>query len=104
MSPESGLRISEASWQTTVEDLAKLGGWRIYHTRDSRGSHAGFPDLVLLKPPRMVVAELKAESGRVSPAQTAWLADFAQIPGAEVYTWRPSEFDEARRVLLEGSS
>ena len=108
--------ISEKEWQTTVLDLAKLGGWRSYHTFDSRRSAAGFPDLVLTRPPELVFAELKAEKGRTTPEQEAWLEDLRVVAQCimlngeglggdaipvQVYVWRPSDFAEVRRVLLE---
>jgi hypothetical protein len=72
--------------------------WRRYHTLNSRGSDPGFPDLVLLRPPRLVVAELKTEDGRVSRDQWAWLDDFAAA-GAEAYVWRPGDRADVERIL-----
>lgn len=40
---------SEKDWQAWVEDAARMNGWLPYHTRDSRKSAEGFPDLVLLR-------------------------------------------------------
>ncbi len=117
--PPKGLAISEKAWQTTILDLAKLGGWRSYHTFDSRRSTAGFPDLVLVRPPELIFAELKAEKGKTTPEQEAWLEDLGvvaqcillnqdslggdEIP-VQVYVWRPSDFDDVRRTLLERRS
>jgi hypothetical protein len=72
--------------------------WRRYHTLNSKGSDPGFPDLVLARPPRLVVAECKTEDGRVTIAQWAWLDDFAAC-GAESYVWRPSDRAEIERIL-----
>ena len=111
---------SEKEWQSTVLDLATLGGWRSYHTFDSRRSAPGFPDLTLVRPPELVFAELKAEKGRTTPEQEAWLEDLGvvsqcimldaggwrigdEIP-VQVFVWRPSDFDEVRRILLERRS
>lgn len=91
--------LSERVWQRHVEALAAALGYRLYHTHDSRRSAAGFPDLVLLKPPRPpIYAELKTERGRVSPAQQEWISDL-QEAGCEVYIWRPSQRDEVLRIL-----
>ncbi|HZS02229.1 MAG TPA: VRR-NUC domain-containing protein [Chloroflexota bacterium] len=87
-----------------VKSCAAAFGWLVYHTRDSRRSDEGFPDLVLLRPPRLIFAELKTEQGRVTHDQAMWLATFeelrfeelrARTRGAagvlcEVYVWRPS--------------
>ena len=43
--------------------------------------------------PRVVFAELKRETGKLTPAQTEWLDDLAAA-GVETYLWRPSMIDE----------
>lgn len=40
--------MSEADLLATVERMCKLLGFRYYHTRYSRGSVPGFPDLVII--------------------------------------------------------
>jgi hypothetical protein len=64
-------------------------GWRSYHTFGARRSAPGFPDLVLVKPPRVVVAELKRETGRLSSEQAEWIALLERCPGVECHVWRP---------------
>ena len=41
--------MTEAQFQEAVVQLARLTGWLVYHTFDSRRSQAGYPDLTLLK-------------------------------------------------------
>lgn len=84
---------SERELLETIRELAAAFGWRYYHTHDSRRSPAGFPDVVLVRPPRLIFAELKAAGGRATTEQTAWLADLAGCAAAEVYVWRPSMLD-----------
>lgn len=48
----------------SVVDAARLNGWLVYHTHDSRRSAEGFPDLVMLRLSRMVVAELKTPTAK----------------------------------------
>lgn len=91
--------ITEKDLDACVRDLARLGGWRIYHTFDSRRSSAGFPDLVLLRPPRLVFVELKSDRGRVSDEQSAWLDDLEQC-GVEAYIWRPDDWPERISKML----
>ncbi|MEW6583441.1 MAG: VRR-NUC domain-containing protein, partial [Actinomycetota bacterium] len=57
------LALSEAAFQDQVVDLARLRGWLVYHTFDSRHSAAGFPDLILARGDRLVAAELKTQRG-----------------------------------------
>ena len=59
-------------FQPQVVKLAKLCGWRPYHTHDSRRSAAGFPDLILIKDGWLIAAELKVDA-RTSDARTALL-------------------------------
>jgi hypothetical protein len=77
---------------------------RAYHTHDSRRSQAGFPDLVLVRPPRLIFAELKTAKGRVSPAQGEWLEDLGHVaskvgPRIEVAVWRPDDLQRIAEVL-----
>ena len=74
-----------------VIEAARRLGWIVYHIPDSRLATApGFPILVLLRqyegPARLILAELKKQNGRVSPAQKVWLTLLAKCPGLEVYT------------------
>lgn len=91
--------ISEREFQAMVIEFASLSQWLVYHTHDSRRSHAGFPDLTLVRPPRVVFAELKSERGRVMPQQQAWLDNLRECAGVESYLWRPSDWDELEDVL-----
>jgi hypothetical protein len=95
--------MSEAAWQAQVIELAKLHGWRVYHTYDSRRSNAGFPDLVCVKPGRLIVAELKRDGGRLTAEQQAWLAAF-EAAGIEAWVWRPRDIAEVQAVLAGGNS
>ena len=88
--PATGL--PEKAWQQQVVELAELYRWRVYHTYDSRRSHAGWPDLVLVRPPELLVVELKTDTGRLRPAQRDWLDDLAAC-GVEVAVWRPRDFE-----------
>lgn len=97
-----GRQESEAAWQSRVRYVARLYGWAVYHTHDSRRSDPGFPDLVIVRE-RVVVAELKTERGRVTPEQEAWLAAF-RAAGVEAYVWRPSDWEDAVRVLAPRAS
>jgi len=103
------LTVTEAQLQAAVIELAQLCGWLVAHFRPARTQHgwrtpvsadgAGFPDLVMVRGDRLVVAELKAKRGRVSPDQQAWLAAFSQVPGIEVHLWRPSDWDAIESTL-----
>ena len=89
--------MTEKQFQAKVIALAKKTGWLIYHTYDSRRSEAGYPDLTLVRD-RVIFAELKTRTGKLSPDQTVWI-DRLKKAGAEVYVWRPSQLNEIVKTL-----
>lgn len=92
-------RVTERSLQAQVVELAALTGWRAYWTWRSFHSPKGFPDMCLVRPPRLLFIELKSERGRTTPDQDTWLDQLGRVPCAEVYTFRPSDWDEIVEVL-----
>ena len=94
--------VSEEQFLQHVIAVAKRGGWWCYHTRDSRHSPSGFPDLVLIRPPWVLYAELKKQDGKVTATQQR-VHELLRKCGAEVYVWRPSD-EEDIRAVLEGDA
>lgn len=90
---------AETDFQEQVVSLALLCGWLVYHTYDSRRSRKGFPDLVLVKPPRVIFAELKAADGRTTVEQREWLDALNRCPGVEAYLLRPADLERFRDAL-----
>lgn len=88
----------ERELEAEVEALLRLAGWRYYHTHDSRRSVAGFPDIVAIRGTRLLVLELKSESGKPTSEQYAWLEDFDRV-GAQAYVVRPSNLDELAAIV-----
>ena len=90
--------LDEKRFQAQVLELAHALGWRSYHPYNSRRSARGFPDLTLVKGGRLIFAELKSERGRLISPQREWLNALRATP-AEVYIWRPSDWDDITRIL-----
>jgi hypothetical protein len=90
--------ISEKAFLAQVRQLAHLLGWLCYHTHDSRRSQPGFPDLTLVRGSRLLFAELKTDTGRVTAAQQQWL-DALAAAGQEVYVWRPCDWAAIEAAL-----
>ena len=72
-------------------------GYLCYHTRDSRRSNPGFPDLCMVGNKRLIFAELKSETGKVTLEQQDWLNRLDVIErktkGVVVARlWRPSDW------------
>ena len=64
--------MTEAQLLEQVTELAKWLGLLVYHTRDSRRSQPGFPDLILAGRRGVIFAELKSATGQLSSHQHAW--------------------------------
>lgn len=77
-----------------VIPAARKLGWKVYHTWNSQNSEAGFPDLVMVHPNqrRLIFAELKSETGRVSMSQRVWLTALGRVTGVEACLWRPRDW------------
>ena len=95
------MALDEKAFQAQVVALARTLGWMVYHPFDSRRSARGYPDLTLVKDGRLIYAELKTERGRLTDDQRGWLDALRETP-AEVYLWRPSDWDSIERTLGGG--
>ena len=91
---------SEADLQRAVIDLARMFGWRIAHFRPAHTAKGwrtpveadgkGWPDLVMIRPPRIVIAELKVGRNQVTEDQATWLELFRQA-NLETHVWRETD-------------
>lgn len=89
--------VLEKDLQTQVVELARVCGYEIYHTHDSRRSQHGWPDLALLGR-RLVMVELKREKTKTTAPQKRWLRKL-HAAGVETYVVRPRNLDDLARVL-----
>lgn len=115
-------RLTERQLQKAIIGTAEMLGWRVCHFDASvkivnkRGGGKtyvgdkqakGFPDLVLVRPPRLMFVELKGHSTRIDDEQIDWLRDLTACanfineaagaekgkPILEVYIWRPNDWE-----------
>lgn len=103
------LTASEDDLLARVVEEAHARGWLVFHprparTRDGRWRTAmmgdkGFPDLVLCRPPHVVVIELKSERGVLDNDQHRWLAALRGCTWLRVGIWRPSDLEKISAVL-----
>jgi len=101
--------VTEEEFTNQVLELAKLYHWRSAHFRQARtdkgwrtavsGDGKGFPDTILVKGSRIIVAELKVGKNQATPEQELWLEAFRLTP-AEVYVWRPDDWNKIEYILL----
>ncbi|MEM9467965.1 MAG: hypothetical protein AAGA90_21535 [Actinomycetota bacterium] len=99
----------EKDLQQQIMDFAEMNGWLRMHqlpARTGTGGWAtavqgdvGFPDLVLVRPPRMIVVELKQDGRYPGPEQRVWLEALAEVPGIETGVWRPKDWPQIEAAL-----
>jgi len=100
---------TEADFLRVVLEAAKLFGWRVAHFRPARTSKGwrtavsadgqGFPDLVLVREPRVIFAELKSDKGKVADEQQEWIGLLEGCKGVETYIWRPGIWEDILAIL-----
>lgn len=99
MSNTTGLpKLTEKQFQAQVIQAAKLMGWWVYHTYDARKSEPGFPDLVLIRAPRILFWELKTEKGRATKPQSMVLQMLIDC-GMKAEVMRPRDWDRIVALL-----
>ena len=112
--------MTEQQFTNELLKWAKTYRWRAFHVRNSGAGgntqvqgDKGFPDLVLVRPPRLIFAELKVgkagtKAGDPTPEQFAWLHDLEEnsedvygMPSGAVkcYVWRPSDWSQILVIL-----
>ena len=111
--------ISESAFQRLVIDAAQRLGWYVAHFRPARtesgwrtpveADGAGWPDLVMLRRGRCVVAELKTMSGRTTENQDRWIDRFGAVQltssgAVTVHVWKPSDWNEIEAILRGGDA
>lgn len=84
--------MSEKDLLASVQSLAQVRGWLIYHTYESRNSDRGFPDLVLVRTDRILFVELKSAKGKLSREQATWLSALMLAGQSETYIWTPAQW------------
>lgn len=99
----------EADFQLQITQLAHLLGWEDFHVRAGRtkdswrtpgsGTMArGWPDLVLVRGKRLLFVEVKRDGGKLTADQERVLG-VLDGTSAEVYCWRPADWDQLEKVL-----
>lgn len=98
--------LSEAQFQRTVIDAAMVFGWQVHHSRPARTArgwatpitgHPGLPDLVLARDGVVLLVELKAHRGQLTPGQKRW----AQHLGSHGRVWRPAQWPQILAELRD---
>jgi hypothetical protein len=105
---------SEAHFQQRVINLLQDNGWLVCEFRKARikkggvdvyrtpfgADGVGFPDLVAVKPPRVLFIEDKSDVGKAPPDQVRWLLVLGKCPAVEVFVLTPGKFEEFKEKVL----
>lgn len=94
----------ERDWQVTLVAALEVFGYVVEHTyplltRPRNGQPVwrtgstlkGKPDLIALRPPRLLAIECKTDVGRLDPHQRAVLSLYAAVPCARAWVLRPGD-------------
>ena len=90
---------SEKDLREQIRHLCEIYGWQFYFVWSSIHSPRGMTDLILCRPPRLILAELKSATGKLTASQEEWAELLKACPGVEYYLWRPEQWDEICEVL-----
>ena len=76
--------MSEAQFQEELRKLAAIHGYRYFHNWSALHSPAGFPDCVLVNKAkrRLIFAELKSDTGKLTDQQQEWIDDLKAADAA----------------------
>lgn len=91
--------LAEKEWQTTLVAALEVFGYVVEHTYPLQTKHgwrtgstlSGKPDLIALRPPRILAIEVKTDKGRLAPDQRAVLTLYSEVPNARAWVLRPHD-------------
>ena len=99
---------SETEYRRSIEDAATLLGWDVCWHRPGQNRDGtwvtattlkGVPDLMLIRPPRLVFAEIKGPKTPITPEQVYVLERLGRCAGVEAYLWRSGKNDLTREIV-----
>jgi hypothetical protein len=95
--------MTEDQLLTAAVEALTIFGWRWTHPRRSDKAltmgDPGLPDIIAVKPPDLLFVEVKSHAGRLSEAQSAWMADIRNCPAVGYFLLRPDTLDTFIRLL-----
>lgn len=92
--------MTEDELQQSIAELCQYLGAKLYHTYDSRRSHAGWPDCAIVtRDNRFLLRELKVGRNKPSKAQREWL-DRLTAAGVDAAVWRESDWPDRIKAEL----
>jgi len=97
--------------QNTIE-LFRRCGWLVYHPYESRHSEPGMLDLIIVKHPTVIFAEIKGpkgkltkaklnKHGRLMPGQEDWFNELHKCPAVLSFVWKPDDWDAIVKIATQ---
>ena len=86
--------MTEQILMAYIRQVARELDLAIYHTRDSRGSDPGFPDLLIVGKTG-IFRELKPDEGDLRWHQRRWFR-VLRVAGYSCEIWRPRDWQSGR--------
>lgn len=93
-------QVSERDWQNTLVQALETFGYVVEHTYPLMTKHGvyrtgstlkGKPDLIAIRPPRLLAIECKNDRYKPTREQIAVLSLYAQVPCARAWVLRPRD-------------
>jgi hypothetical protein len=91
--------LTEKAFQAMVITGLRQRGWLVFVVPDMRMTTAGLPDIVAIRPGRVLLWELKTEKGRVRPEQQVVIDALPPGSTVDARIVRPSQWAEVEEVL-----
>jgi hypothetical protein len=79
--------------------VAELGRSLDYLVHITWNSPQGYPNLTLVKAPRVIFAECERDTPALIAPQRQWLDTLDACPGVERYIWHPGDMPAIREIL-----
>lgn len=101
---------SEADWEYTLIDAYRQGGYQCFHIPPMRGrdgqwftntTEAGLPDWILVKPPDLILLELKKQTGKATVEQVRTIKRLQQCTNIIAGFGRPTDAPVLMRRALD---
>lgn len=91
MSAPRRRRRDEDDMKDQIIEVSKTLGYLVFHDNDPKRNVAGFPDLWILGFGKLLVLELKTDTGTVTREQQKWIAQL-KIAGIDVRVYRCAQW------------
>ena len=98
----------ETKFRQEIQKLAEAQGWLVSHTGKGRKymtpAAKGFPDLVLVRPPHVLLLECKTDEGKPGPGQRKWISRIQRCDEISAFFVAPRDAESIVSLLADSLS